>query len=158
MKKSVAMCVVSVSLGWFSGCAGLRAIRARDHFVKSAAERHVYERPCGEIWSATRTFLFAREYQVRNADASAGLTLETEWKGDGQNGGSSRYLVQGIAPTQTTCQIVATRSYRTSRGDTTTTRDWNLEWNILKQVDLVSAQRIEADAQAAGEVAANQKD
>jgi hypothetical protein len=36
-------------------------------------------------------------------------------------------------------------------------RDWRMEWDLLKQVDIPAAQRIEADATAAGEAARNSK-
>ncbi len=70
---------------------------------------------------------------------------------------SARYLFQGSAPSPTSCQVSATRAAKNSQGNTSMNRDWQMEWDLLKQVDIESAQRIEVDATAAGEVARNQK-
>ena len=98
--------------------------------------------------------LFAQDHQVKSADAAAGLTLETEWKDEGK-GVSARYLFQGSSPTADSCRVGATRATKDPKGETTMDRDWHMEWNLLKQVDMTSAQHIEAEAHQAGEVARN---
>ena len=158
MKKllSIALAVVALSS---TGCAGMRAAAARNKFIQNAVMAHTYQRPCNDIWGAARTMLFARDFQVKSADAAAGLTLETEWKttSNGNSSSSSRYLFQGSAPSPTSCQVSATRAAKSQQGSTSMNRDWQMEWDLLKQVDIEAAQRIETDATAAGEVARNQQ-
>ncbi len=158
MKKllSIALAVLALSS---TGCAGMRASAARAKFIENAVMGHTYQRPCNDIWGAARTMLFARDFQVKSADAAAGLTLETEWKitQNANSMSSSRYLFQGSAPSPTSCQVSATRAAKNQQGSTSMNRDWQMEWDLLKQVDIESAQRIEVDATAAGEVARNQK-
>ena len=154
MKKLVAMAIIAMSI---SGCAAMRAAAARDKFIQNAVMGHTYAQPCGQIWAAARTMLFARDYQVKSADASAGLTLETEWKteANGNMVSSTCYLFQGSAPSPESCQVSATAANKNQNGNTSMNRDWRMEWDLLKQVDITSAQRIETDAQAAGEAAHN---
>ena len=158
MKKllSVALAVLALSS---TGCAGMRAAAARNKFIENAVMGHTYQRPCNDIWGAARTMLFARDFQVKSADAAAGLTLETEWKiaQNGNSMSSARYLFQGSAPSPTSCQVSATRAAKSQQGSTSMNRDWQMEWDLLKQVDIEAAQRIETDATAAGEVARNQQ-
>ena len=156
MKKLVAMAIIAMSV---SGCAAMRAAAARDKFIQNAVMGHTYAQPCGQIWAAARTMLFARDFQVKSADAAAGLTLETEWKteANGNMVTSSRYLFQGSAPTPESCAVQATMASKSQQGNTSMQRDWRMEWNLLKQIDIQGAQRIEADAQAAGEAARNQQ-
>ena len=158
MKKLLAITLAVLSVSSM-GCAGMRASAARSKFIQNAVMAHTYQRPCNEIWGAARTMLFARDFQVKSADAAAGLTLETEWKyqSNGNTQSSSRYLFQGSAPTPTTCQVSATQASKNQQGSTSMNRDWRMEWDLLKQVEIESAQRIEADADAAGEVARNAK-
>lgn len=154
MKKLVAMAIVAMTV---SGCAAMRAASARDKFIQNAVMGHTFQQPCGQLWAAARTMLFARDYQVKSADAAAGLTLETEWKtqANGNMVTMTRYLFQGSAPTPETCQVSATAATKNQNGNTNMSRDWRMEWDLLKQVDIGTAQRIEADAHAAGEAARN---
>lgn len=158
MKKLLALSLAVVALST-TGCAGMRAAAARNKFIQNAVMGHTYQRPCNDIWGAARTMLFARDFQVKSADAAAGLTLETEWKivQTGKSMSSSRYLFQGSAPSAGSCQVSATRAAKSQTGSTSMNRDWQMEWDLLKQVDIEAAQRIEADATAAGEVARNQQ-
>jgi hypothetical protein len=158
MKKLFALTLAALALST-TGCAGMRAAAARNKFIENAVMAHTYQRPCNDIWGAARTMLFARDFQVKSADAAAGLTLETEWKTtyNGNSSSSSRYLFQGSAPQAGQCQVAATRASKSQQGNTSMNRDWQMEWDLLKQVDMEAAQRIEADATAAGEVARNQK-
>ncbi|MFT3712332.1 MAG: hypothetical protein QM817_32195 [Archangium sp.] len=156
MKKILVLSLAVMSV---TGCAGMRAAAARSKHIQNATMGHTYQKPCNEIWAAARTMLFARDFQVKSADAAAGLTLETEWKFS-QNGNatsSSRYLFQGSAPTPTSCQVQATRAAKSQQGQTSMARDWQMEWDLLKQVDIQAAQQIEADANAAGEAARVEK-
>jgi len=93
MKKLLAITLAVLSVSSM-GCAGMRASAARSKFIQNAVMAHTYQRPCNEIWGAARTMLFARDFQVKSADAAAGLTLETEWKyqSNGNTQSSSRYL------------------------------------------------------------------
>jgi hypothetical protein len=96
--------------------------------------------------------LFGRDYQVKSADAAAGLTLETDWKAE-KNGTSSRYLFQGTSPTPTSCQVNATKATKDQKSQSNMARDWHMEWDLVEQVDIASANRIEQDASAAAETA-----
>ena len=125
--------------------------------IENAVLGNTYQQPCGQLWAAARTMLFARDFQVKSADAAAGLTLETEWKtqANGNMVSSTRYLFQGQAPSPETCQVSATAATKNQNGNTYMSRDWRMEWDLLKQVDIGTAQRIETDAQSAGEAARN---
>ena len=158
MKKLITVALAALALS-STGCAGMRAAQARSKFIQNAVMAHTYQRPCNDIWGAARTMLFARDFQVKSADAAAGLTLETEWKvtTTGSSMSSSRYLFQGSAPTAGQCQVSATQARKSQQGSTSMNRDWQMEWDLLKQVDIEAAQRIETDATAAGEAARNAK-
>ena len=145
MTKMIAIALFALTI---SGCAGMRAAQARDRHIQGATTAHTYQRPCNDVWGAARTMLFARDFQVKSADAAAGLTLETEWKVQSDNT-QVRYLFQGAAPTPDSCQVQATAALKNQQGNTTLTRDWHMEWDLLQQVDVESAQRIQADAEVA---------
>jgi hypothetical protein len=137
-----------------TGCAALRAASAKNAHLQKATQTHIYQKPCTEVWTAARTMLFSRDYQVKSADATAGLTLETDWKDDGK-GTSRRYLFQGTAPAESSCTVAATMAVKDMKGNTSTYRDWAIEWDLLQQVDSATAAQIEGDADKAGEVARN---
>jgi uncharacterized protein YceK len=153
MKHTTLALALAITLP-AGGCAAMRASQARQAHIAKATQAHTYEQPCADVWAAARTMLFAEDYQVKSADAAAGLTLETEWKAR-DNGTSVRYLFQGKMPTAASCQVVATRATKNAKGETAMDRDWQMEWNLIKQIDLPSANRIEAEAQQAGELARN---
>jgi len=146
-KHLVFVCLLSVA-----GCAAMRASQARDAHIAQATQAHTYQHACNEVWGSARTMLFAQDFQVKSADAAAGLTLETEWKA-AKDGASERYLFQGAAPTPTSCRVTATKATKTAKGDTQMERDWHMEWNLIKQVDTVAANQIESDAEKAGDSA-----
>lgn len=150
MKNAVAAALLLLATS--TDCAALRAEQARQQHLSRAVEQFTYQKPCTEVWTAARSMLFARDYQSRSADAAAGLTLETEWKVE-QDGRATRYLFQGLAPTPETCQVVATLATKTPSGESSMARDTAMEFSLMKQVDLASAQRIDAEASAAGEKA-----
>lgn len=151
MKNAQFTLVLSVLFG-ASACGAMRASQARSKFVKDSTTAHTYAQPCGDIWASARTMLFGQNYQVKSADAAAGLTLETDWKDESQ-GASSRYLFQGSAPSEATCKVVATKASRDAKGETNMSRDWQMEWDLLKQVDVAAANQIETEADAAGKSA-----
>lgn len=156
-KRFVPVLLAMMVVG--TGCSTIRAAMARDKYMKSAVMDHTYQRPCGDVWAAARTLLFARDFQVKSADGAAGLTLETEWKreGKGKDARSARYLFQGTAPTPETCRVQATAAVKALTGETEMERDWQMEWDLIKQVDTAEAQRIESEARAAGDAAAKSK-
>lgn len=143
--------LVFVCLIVAGGCAAMRASQAKDAHIAQATQSHTFQHSCTEVWGSARTMLFAQDYQVKSADAAAGLTLETEWKA--AKNGSDRYLFQGTAPTPTSCKVVATKAIKNPKGETQMERDWHMEWNLIKQVDTVAANQIEADADKAGNAA-----
>jgi hypothetical protein len=78
----------------FAGCAAMRASKATgSSYCPSGADSHLRT----ILWRCMGLgthHAFCADYQVKSADAAAGLTLETEWKG--QDGGAAvRYLFQG---------------------------------------------------------------
>lgn len=158
--KNVILSLTVLTLASFSGCAALRAAAAKNAAIQRSVTSHTYNKACNEMWGAARNILFSQNYTVKSADAIGGLTLETEWRYDSNSGtngsSSSRYMIQGQAPTPTTCQIVATKAIRGAQGNTHMERDWQLEWTILQQTDTAEATRIETEANAAGETARNQ--
>ena len=145
MSKSIAIALFAVTV---TGCAGMRREAARNKHIEGAVTSFTYQRPCNDVWGAARTMLFTRDFQVKSADAAAGLTLETEWK-PLEQGAMVRYLFQGAAPTPEQCQVQATAATKSQQGNTTMSRDWHMEWDLLQQVDIESANRIKADADAA---------
>ncbi len=145
--------VIGISLAAaLSGCAAIRASQAKDKHLEQATLAYKYSQSCGAVWSSARTMLFAQDFQVKSADAASGLTLETEWK-TLKGGSATRYLFQGAAPTSDTCQVIATQATKDTKGETTMGRDWHMEWNLIKQVDIAAAKNIEADAEQAGNLA-----
>src|SRR4051812_31989347 len=57
----------------------------------------------------------------------------------GTPGGAQAKLA---ASTHTSCQVVATRAAKDTQGKTNMLRDWHMEWDLLKQVDINSANEI----------------
>lgn len=149
MKKLIVLGLVIAT----SGCAAMRASAARQKHIEDTVTAYTYQQSCGEVWSTARTMLFGQDYQVKSADAAAGLTLETEWKSL-SGGTSARYMFQGKQPTDDSCKVVATKATKDQAGKTSTVRDWNIEWDLLQQVDTVAAANIKTDAEKAGEAAA----
>ena len=150
MKRFVVLfSLVSASLG----CGAIRASQARSATIRREVQAFTYQKPCTDVFATARTMLFSREFQVKSADATSGLTLETEWKTD--KDGLTRYLLQGTASAPNTCQIAATRAWKNGKGASSMDRDWQMEWDLLKQVDATSANQIQQRADAAGEEASN---
>jgi len=149
MKKLILFALMSTT-----GCAAMRAAQAKDAAIEHSVTAFTYQKPCNDVWASARTMLFGRDYQVKSADAAAGLTLETEWK-SATNGTSARYLFQGAAPAPGTCTVNATKAIKSKEGNTSMVRDWRMEWDLIKQVDIASATDIEQKAGSAGEAARN---
>jgi uncharacterized protein YceK len=152
--RAIALCLTIVVGA--SGCAAIRASQARNESLEKSTKAHTYSQSCQDVWTAARSMLFGQDYQVKSADAAAGLTLETEWKGD-KDGNSSRYMFQGTSPSASQCQVVATKAVKDAQGHTKMDRDWTMEWNLIKQVDMPAAQKYEVQATAAGDAARNAK-
>ena len=130
------------------GCAMMRASAARNAFIKEQTEKHVYGRPLEQVWPEARVMLFEAGYQVKDTGEGA-TTLETEWKYE--SGSKYRYLVMGVRQGDK-CQVRFTKAYESGgkHKSTGTSRDWSMEFKLIKKVDPDAAARIETEADARG--------
>ena len=94
------------------------------------------------------------------ADAIAHFHPDTFWPAhpsdDGVGDGNTSFYVGAagvIWALDYLHRIGATRAAKDTKGKTTMSRDWHMEWDLLKQVDINSANEIDKEAQAAGDQA-----
>ncbi len=137
-----------------SGCGAMRAAAAKQNYIDHQMQDYRYDKPLAEVWPEARTILFANNYQVRDTGEAGAKTLETEWAYDDQ-GNSSRYLVQGVELDDgASCKVLFTRqSKRAKSSSTDSTRDFRMEWNLVKSTDPGRAAQIEQEADSEGEAA-----
>ena len=120
-----------------TGCA------KQDH-IRTRTLAHAYTQPCQQVRAETRKALFTRGFAVKDSDE---VSLETEWKQD-SSAGPTRYLVQTMDQADGACTLQINRVQRSIDSDSvTTSRDWDMEWHVLQQVDPEVAAAIEAEAE-----------
>lgn len=157
MKGSHLRCVVAlIALSLFavtfaSGCAAMRESAARQAHINQETKQHVYDMSCEQVWPTARQLLFSNGYSVKDTGEGTTMTLETEWAYQGKS--SVRYLVQGIEPADSQCKVNFTKNVR-SQSNTSTSRDLDIEWQLLKKVDQETAQKILQEANVKGKAAA----
>jgi uncharacterized lipoprotein len=130
-------------LVWLSGCAAIRAARARNTHLQRATQQYVYDQPCDQVWPAARRVLFEAGYAVESSERMSS-TIETEWKF--HESSRSRYLVQGMEPASGKCRVRFERMEEDEDGYTSTSRDWEMEWRVLQQVAPRAAAEIQQTA------------
>ena len=137
-----------------SGCGAMRAAAAKQNYINHQMQDYKYEKPLAEVWPEARTILFANDYQVRDTGEAGAKTLETEWAYD-DKGNSSRYLVQGVELDEgATCKVLFTRQSKSANSKSTdSTRDFDMEWNLVKATDAGRAAQIEQEADGKGDAA-----
>ena len=143
-----------------SGCASMRASSARTAYIDQMTEKHVYNKPCEQVWPSARNLLFMQGYRINNTGEGANMTLETDWSFE-QTGSTSnpqttasRYLTQAIAVGQEQCQVRFWRNERIDNRSMTSARDLGLEWRVLQEVDPGSAAQISQEAEVRANAAA----
>lgn len=139
-----------------SGCGAMRHAAAKQNYINHQMQEYKYEKPLAEVWPEARTILFTNNYQVRDTGEANVKTLETEWAYDDQ-GNSSRYLVQGVEMDEgASCKVLFTRQSRNAKSrNTDSTRDFSMEWNLVRATDPGRAAQIEQEADSQGEQARN---
>jgi hypothetical protein len=159
MKKSqtkfmlILMALTVLALVFASGCASIRAASARNAYIHKMTRQHVYNTSCRQVWPTARQLLFAQGYSVKDTGEGTIMTLETEWKY--QNRESVRYLVQGIQPAAQKCKVnFSVNSRSTSSDHINTSRDLEIEWNLLQKVDPAAAAKIRQEAEIRAQAAA----
>ena len=157
MHKRVTLLIAGMGLlATTVGCAAMRAASAKHRHIRSQAEQFVYQKSITEVWPQARQMLFEKGLQVRDTGEAGTLTLETDWLSDNA-GGSSRYLVQGIKVDEATCKVQFTKATKRSapNGQTSTSsdRDVDAEWDLIKRVAPEKAVEIESEAELKGEAA-----
>jgi hypothetical protein len=146
VKFVIALLALSVFVVTFgSGCAAMRASAARQAHINKMTKQHVYAMPCEQVWPTARQLLFTNGFSVKDTGEGTTMTLETEWAYQGQS--SSRYLVQGIEPTESQCKVNFTKNTRSQNNHNSTSRDLDIEWQLLQKVDQESAQKILQEAE-----------
>lgn len=144
-------------LSLLAGCATMRANNARKGHIDARTHQHVYDEPCEQVWPQARQLLFEYGFSVRANDERI-WTLETDWQeydvtSDSANIASERYLVQGIVPDRSSCQVHFTYNRRSTSGQLATGRDLGLEWELIQRADPAAASRILDEADAAARAA-----
>lgn len=153
-----------LALVFSSGCASMRASSARTAYIHEMTEKHVYESDCERVWPTARNLLFSKGYAVKDTGEGTVMTLETEWRHDGTSDSrdntiqsapaASRYLVQGMQPDEEQCQVNFSMNHRSSNNSINSSRDLDLEWQLLQQVDPDAAAQISQEAEVRANVAA----
>jgi uncharacterized lipoprotein len=156
------LALAGLTLSALTGCASVRAGNARSAYLNNAALNYTYHAPCANLWPQARTLLFERGYQVRDTGEGGTFTLETLELHEKDNTEStrSRYLVQALQPSPTTCQIHFTLNQTThAKGQTPSTstgRDPGIELQLIDRTEPDHGNRIHVEAEAAGERARHQ--
>ena len=138
-----------------SGCTALRQNAARQRYIHTQLEDMKYARPLSEVWPNVRQILFERGYQVRDSSHHRGAyAVETEelWTYSGASGTGTRYLVQGVTLEDGSSKVIFTRqqtsSFEGRIGSTQSSRDFDLEWELLQRVNPSYASEIDYNAEA----------
>ncbi len=145
----ISLTLLLLAVVSLSACAAIRASRARNAHLQRKTQQHVYDQPCKHVWPEARRILFKAGYSVKDTGRARSMTVETEWKFE--NDERSRYLVQGMQPSEGTCKVRFERMEESESGYTSTSRDWQLEWQLLQRIDPQAAAKIRevADQKAA---------
>ncbi len=147
------LAIVMLAATMATGCASMRAAAARRQAIHQETANYVYNKPCSQVWPTARQLLFQKGYSVKDTGEANTKTLETEWNSDGKY--QTRYLIQGMAPKEGQCKVQFTRNSRNLQTrNTDSTRDLDLEWELLQQVDQQAAAKIQQDAEVKAKAAA----
>ena len=125
----------------------MNAAAARNAYIQNHTLEFVYESPLETVWPNARTLLFEEGFSV-NDTGEGSTTLETDWL---YTQYEHRFLVQGIAVDESTCQVLFTEQSRNSSGAVSSGRAWDLEWELIQRVEPDRARQIEIGAQAAAD-------
>ncbi len=160
-KKSLAVVAI---LAMVSGCAAMRAARARQDSLRASMSNLSLAAPPDQVLNAVRVVLVERGFAPK--DVGLGV-VETDWKysSSSNNTGSSseswKYVVTAIQLGEGTKLTVMKNSQASQASTTgyasspTSARDYELELEVLRKVDPATADKIESDAAANAEAARN---
>jgi hypothetical protein len=135
-----------------TGCAHFRAASAEEAYRREAVERFVYRQPCAKLWPNLRKALFSDGLEVKDADSGESFSIETAptpVAGDA----TSRYLITGQPVDNRSCRVEALQQVTKPKDRPKTERDFNLEWRLIERLDQGAAEKINDDADAAGDAA-----
>jgi hypothetical protein len=152
--RATVAIAAALCLAALSGCAFLRGSAARQKYVQSQTEQHVYNRPIQEVWPQVRKLLFEQGYQSKDTDTGGSYSIETEPAT--KDNKTTRYLVQGTKVSDGSCRIEITRMTIQPKGESDMDRDLQMEWTLLKRVEPDRAKAIESDAEREAERAKQQ--
>lgn len=149
-----ALLAFTILVAGTSGCAALRGQRARTQHIRMRTETLVYNQPIQAVWPQAQAMLFERGLATKATDSGGAYVLETEWAQESGKGGRMvRYLVQGAALSESTCQVHFTRMQQDKDGAVATGRDLDMEWMLIQRADATTASAILAEADSAGAAA-----
>jgi hypothetical protein len=173
-RLTASLLAALLALGAGSGCASLSEYRARSRSARAGMEGYRYRQPIELVWPEVRRLLADRGLGLAGKDAAAvgqksgtmsqlssaaketrstsggGLLMETSWNQDGV-----RWRAEAT-PDAGGLRVVLTRIEinRNEFGtDGVTLRDYELELDLLRRVDVEEAERIEEGRPAAAPVA-----
>lgn len=167
--------VFSMLAGWalilsFSGCAGIRANQARVAVIEANVTQYQYnatKTSKAQVWASLRTMLFAQGYEVisEGTPVEGVYMLETAWRrGDSDSDGdrTDDRLMGTIVDVGNShepgvyFQVQLQRSERRLwDGDVTmsASRYYELEWELVNNVDPAWASQVQYEADVAGAAA-----
>ena len=129
------------------GCAGMYRAGYRNEYIRSQMQGFVHTADFTALWTTARTMLFEAGYMVR--DSGNGYNVETEWARTDVDT-MRRYLLVGYTNPDGTGSIqfnyVEQRSRDGAYPSQRTGRDYDMEYELLRRVDLSKWQQIEMDA------------
>jgi hypothetical protein len=163
-----ALAAAALALG---ACASLGVADAREAWFRRELGTWRYEKGCLDLWPAVLERLGARGYPLRGRDRAyasqggsggipaflgqgfetrrvegGGLLLQTGWRAS--DGAESRYLVSGVPAGPAGCAVSFTLVWHAAndRSGDRKSVDWEIQLELLRQVDPAAAERVEAEA------------
>lgn len=158
------MLLLATALVFASGCAAMRAASARQASLQSSLDNLSMQSPPDQVLSAARMILVQRGFAPK--DVGQGI-IETDWKYASSNGAASssaqswKYVVTAVQMGEGTHLVVMKNmqqeQYNDSGSSSTpkSTRDLELELEIVRQLDPATAAKIQSDADRSAEAARN---
>jgi hypothetical protein len=148
------------TLALVTGCASNR----RETYLQEKAGTYVFRKPLSEVWPKAKEVLSDEGYEdFKEAKGGFEMTTDFQMEGAPSSLGTSyaRYLVRGIEKGPGQCSVEFLKQSRveskgahdTNKGldaeataDTSTARDYALEWKLIQKADPETAKAWEAEA------------
>ena len=147
MKKTTMFVLVSIQCGLLQGCF-LAAYMKKQEAINAGLQQQVYDKSCKEIFPTVRQSVFSTGLAVTSADDTAGLSIETDWgQAQGQTGGKQRLMIQGSEPTPGKCTIQVQRATMGKKGEMSSGRAFDFEYQLLQAIEPEKAASLEQEAE-----------